>query len=50
MNKRPMKTINLKKYYYPICKKDTFVAVSYTTLDVYQRPEMDNRSPVQHSG
>ena len=34
-----MKTINLKKYYYPICKKDTFVevpdevaAVSYTHL------------------
>ena len=22
-----MKTINLKKYYYPICKKDTFVEV-----------------------
>ena len=27
MDKRPMKTINLKKYYYPICKKDTFVEV-----------------------
>ena len=22
-----MKTLNLKKYYYPICKKDTFVEV-----------------------
>src|SRR5699024_8006424 len=27
MDKRPMKTINLKKHYYPIVKKDTFVEV-----------------------
>ena len=29
-----MKTINLKKYYYPICKKDTFVEVP----DEWQTP------------
>ena len=28
-----MKTINLKKYYYPICKKDTFVEVSDEVAD-----------------
>ena len=28
-----MKTINLKKYYYPICKKDTFVEVSDGVAD-----------------
>ena len=27
MDKQPMKTINLKKHYYPIVKKDTFVEV-----------------------
>ena len=33
MDKRPMKTINLKKYYYPICKKDTFVEVPDEVAD-----------------
>ena len=28
-----MKTINLKKYYYPICKKDTFVEVPDEVAD-----------------
>ena len=28
-----MKTINLKKYYYPICKKDTFVEVPDAVAD-----------------
>ena len=32
-DKRPMKTINLKKYYYPICKKDTFVEVPDEVAD-----------------
>ena len=33
MDKRPMKTINLKKYYYPICKKDTYVEVPDEVAD-----------------
>ena len=33
MDTRPMKTINLKKYYYPICKKDTFVEVPDEVAD-----------------
>lgn len=28
-----MKTLNLKKYYYPICKKDTFVEVPDEVAD-----------------
>ena len=28
-----MKSINLKKYYYPICKKDTFVEVPDEVAD-----------------
>ena len=28
-----MKTINLKKYYYPICKKDIFVEVPDEVAD-----------------
>ena len=33
MDKQPMKTINLKKYYYPICKKDTLVEVPDEVAD-----------------
>ena len=33
MDRWPMKTINLKKYYYPICKKDTFVEVPDEVAD-----------------
>ena len=35
-----MKTINLKKYYYPICKKDTFVEVPDEVADAIVEEKM----------
>lgn len=45
-----MKTINLKKYYYPICKKDTFVEVPDEVADaiVEESRAEDTNDAKQH--
>ena len=43
-----MKTINLKKYYYPICKKDTFVEVPDEVADAIVR-KAAQRTPMTPS-
>ena len=43
-----MKTINLKKYYYPICKKDTFVEVPDEVADAIAE-EAAQRTPMTQS-
>ena len=47
-----MKTINLKKYYYPICKKDTFVEVPDEVADaiVEESRAEDANDAKQHYG
>ena len=44
-----MKTINLKKYYYPICKKDTFVEVPDEVADaIVEESRAETQNAKQH--
>ena len=44
-----MKTINLKKYYYPICKKDTFVEVPDEVADaIVEESRAEDANDAKH--
>ena len=46
MDKRPMKTINLKKYYYPLYETDTFVELPDEVADAIVE---ESRAPTHNS-
>jgi hypothetical protein len=46
-----MKTINLKKYYYPICKKDAFVEVPDEVADaIAEENRAENANDAKQNG